>query len=246
MNKNSMYVVKQPGHTILTVVVVDQVPLSEEAHKAISLIGEQSDIVFLFREGEHEKTFLNKFAVLYDSVGYYQVGEGKNIGEAVLDILAYGYTIFKKHLSYLVIQSEDLSRVTTQKGLKNIETVNASVIKNPILEATRLGTEEFLHIYRKEEVEDKYPWWKFWMKPLEGVESTDKMWGRWKSHGSSVWLRSETVGLLCKEYEDPEFYQYSKTFTFDTPDYLLTSLLKKLGIEIINSSIEKLEVNKLK
>lgn len=242
-----MYIIGKPMHTILTILTVPETPLTKESHEAVARLGEISDIIFIFKSPQEKTVDIPKFTNLYEGYGYYVADQETNIGQAVVESLVYGYEVIRKHTSYLVTSVGDLPIVASEKGVRNIETVNASSIFKPVYLAERLGPEELEKIYQKPSPTVVGGSW--WKKSREVVapDTPDKMWARWKAASKAIWLRSQTIGLIrLTEYEDPEFYQYSKTFTFSTPDILLVSYLKKLGVDNINACIEELNVNSLK
>ena len=251
MNKDSVYIIKQPEHTILTVMTVPNIfPLENDVHESISKLNKISDIIFIFRSPSLDKINIPKFSNLYNVCGYY-IAEQNNPGEAALEVLVYGYEVLRKHTSYLTLEIDYAPGISSDKALANIQTVNASSIVKPIFEGRELNSEEFFDIYKKPEKTEKETgnsWWGWWKNTKNEEDETDKkgMWTRWTSISNAIWLRSRTIGLLKDKYEDPEFNQYSNTFTDLNPDKLLISLLKKLGIDNINASIETLNVNSLK
>lgn len=249
MNKNAVYVLEQPKHSIVSVILVDSsnLPLSRTAHDNIDALREVSDLVFVFSDRFGTKDVdIPKFSNLYGACSYV-CGDSDNIGTPIFMSLAYCNSVFQKHHAYLITDTNKLTKVGYIKGKlgKMVETV-LSGIQRPVLRIERLGPEELGSIYTIPlGLKPKKPWWNFWESPSPDGKYYDPQERLWSTHKSSspiLFFKAGIMKIMLGTYGEKEFGNYLATFSEDDLTYLFASCVKRLGLENINQDIHELEI----
>lgn len=245
MNKDAVYVVKQPTHSIVSIVVVDEAktPLHPAAHSNLDQLADVTDVIFVFSERFSVSGFApEKFSNLYRGCAYIQ-GSGNVLGKPIFQAMLYAQEIFRRHAAYVVTDLERLSKLRLQNR-EILQTLAGSAVVKPILRIKRLSPEELYSIYlpekEKEEEEGKTPWWKFWEDSSTTMNGEDRINSRYCSDSNLMFFKQTLVKIFLKNYEDKKFKKYINTFSEDDPSYLFASYIRELGIDNIDSSPEEL------
>lgn len=155
MNYNEVYVINQPEHTILSIIVMDtKFPLTEVSHSYIEKLQKFSDTCFLFSDKLFESKNVNKkkFTSLYDGNCFISA-QGNSILPMVLKALNYSIEIFKKHNSFLIFNLSDFEKYSEEefgKFRENTIKINSSGVMHPILRIKKLNNEELFEYYNEE------------------------------------------------------------------------------------------------
>jgi len=243
MNKDAVYVVKQPIHSIVSIVVVDEAktPLHPSAHSNLDQLVDMADVIFVFSDRFSVSGFIpDKFTSLYRGCAYIY-GSGNVLGRPIFQAMLYAQEIFRRHAAYVVTDLERIGKLRFQNK-ELLQTLAASAIAKPILRIKRLSPEELYSIYlpEKQDEEEKVPWWKFWETRSTTTPEGDRINSRYCSDSNLMFFKQTLVKILLKNYEDKKFMKYVNTFSEDDPSYLFASYIRELGIDNIDSSPEEL------
>ena len=243
MNKDAVYVVKQPIHSIVSIVVVDEAktPLHPSAHSNLDQLVDMTDVIFVFSDRFSVSGFMpDKFTSLYRGCAYIY-GSGSVLGRPIFQAMLYAQEIFRRHAAYVVTDLERIGKLRFQNK-ELLQTLAASAIAKPILRIKRLSPEELYSIYlpEKQDEEEKVPWWKFWETKSTTTPEGDRINSRYCSDSNLMFFKQTLVKILLKNYEDKKFMKYVNTFSEDDPSYLFASYIRELGIDNIDSSPEEL------
>jgi hypothetical protein len=215
MNKNEMYILKQPEKSWLSVVYVDSVfPLPDTEHERLLRLSEISDVVLLFPEVCC--TSLEKFGTLYSACGYIEAG--RNMIGSFLRVLEYDREILENHTAGVLI--------TQTSGLgdpEKLPRIFASDINKPLFSCRRLSSDEYYEIYHIPE--------KSWF--MKDPEEQDNRYCTHVSESEHMILRPWVVDKLLELKED-----YTKIFTYPDLRYFVPSACQRLGIESMEYEVE--------
>lgn len=235
---DSFFILNQPKHITLSIVVITDVPLLEKEHNNLDKLSETSDIMFIF-----SKNLLNinkrKFTSLYNGCGY--VTEGDSMTTTLLNTFEYSKEIFKKHIGTLIINNaSNLGDENINKLLKNIMEVNNSSIIKPILNIKRLNSGEVFNIYK---IKNK----NIFKKLINKQEDFLGMHSLYTSESKFIYFKNKTIDIILKLIQEDYFIDIKYVESFKNYDvrYFLSSVIKKLNIDNLNQDIEELEINKL-
>lgn len=224
MNKNAVYILKQPEHVILSIIMVGKdYPKTETEQQMIDKLSEVSDIFFIFSNkiGNH-KINMRKFTSLNRGCGF--IYGTKTIGETLFDVLEYSKHIFQKHIGYLLLNDWNIAEIENRAKLpKFLVNWTASTLVKPILKIRRLEPDELYEFYKEEESSG----WKFW-KSIE--EETDKC--MFLTHTSSspyIYFKN----LVVEKWLEKDRDNYLRTFETNDIRDIVASLIKDLGMEYL-------------
>lgn len=242
MEKDEMYVVNQPKHSIVSLVVFNS-DITDNTHKNIIKLCEMSDVVFIFPKDTDRRIDRNKLTTLYSGCSW--MDSYDNLGFTIFKVLEYCINIFQSHHTYLITSISELSDICSE-FFEKVVTVNASNVKDPIYKLTQLSGDEYKNIYTRKIVKnDSFlnKIRKFFGYDDELEEDNDE--NTFCSYTSEskvlVYFRQTILKLI--EFNNSNVY--SELFTADDPRYLFASMTKYLGIDIINCSVEDLSIGKL-
>lgn len=240
MNKNSVYVLRQPEHSLVTIIVVDtgDLPLDRRVHENIDALGEISDLVFVFSDHYSKtngKVDIPKFSNLYKASAYL-CGEGNAIGEPLFLALDYCKEVFQKHTTYLITDTRKLREFNDTGKIKRFPEIALMGIQKPLMRINRLGERELGEIYMVPETDCH--WWE----PKKPKETMDRYWSTHNSPTDIMFFKSPVIGLLVGNRDDEDFKDYIKTFTEDDFSYLMASLIVKKRIETTQTDIQNVEL----
>ena len=263
INKDEIYILRQPEKLILSIIVIDQElksGLSGKEHFNLGWMTDYSDIIFVFAEDHwNNQKQIDKevFTSLYQGCGFISVSN-KDLGTGIIKVLEYDREILSDtmvHQGYAVLNMSGLDNIDspTYSQILNI----VPYISRPVYEERRLDSSEFHSIYSMTELKET---------PLKKFPGRDKLWGIFKIIVSALKKRldSKKEGMFSTwhtksdlvyfprliinqilDYVDKDrdyFNIWSKTFI--TPDirYFIASLVKHLRIEILNVPINNVKL----
>lgn len=242
MNKDEMYVVNQPKHSIVSLVLFDE-NITDEIHSNIIKLNEISDIIFIF-SGDYRKINKNKLTSLYNSCAWIESYD--NLGFTLFKTLEYCINIFQIHNTFLLMNMCDLNNINS-KFFDNINSVNASSITKPIFKTKQLSAEDYKRIYIKKEINNNSLFNKIRkLFKLQGEleeDNDDNMFCSYTSDSKAlVYFRPIIIKLI--EFNNNNVYSELFNNKIDCR-YLLASMTKYLNIETIDCNIEDLNIGKL-
>lgn len=255
INPDEVYVLHQPKHILMSIVVIGKgtgIPLTEEIQGNLDTLSGMSDVFYVFPENgitkKDEYIDPRAFTSLHSGCGFISCSKLPMIG-AILKALHYSTEIFGKHLGYSLTQAEWLVGIG-ERMFQNLVEINGSAMMKPVLEITRLGPKVLSQFYIKREAEDTFrlPWEK--KDNYKYPSEWSGMYCKFTSPSKILFLRNSIVQLILSRYGDIDFVKFYSTFV-DIPPYswdmryFIASLLKDMGIDNINNSIEDLEIGKL-
>lgn len=241
-NKDEIYVINQPKHSIVSLVLFDEY-INEERHSNITKLNEISDVIFIF-SGDYKKINKNKLTSLYNSCGWIESYD--NLGFTLFKTLDYCINIFQCHSTFLLMNMFDLININ-EKFFDNIESVNGSSIVKPIFKLKQLSAEDYKRIYIRKEINNDSFLNKirklFKLQDELEEENDDNMFCSYTSDSKAlVFIRPTIIKLI--EFNNNNIY--SELFNNKTDcRYLFASMTKYLNIEIIDCNIEDLKIGKL-
>ena len=224
--RNRFYVGEQPDKSILSLVVIDEIPLSEEAHVRLGELREVSDLLFILPEKHRMGILAQKFGSLYQACCWVE-SEGE-LGEVMMESLEYDKEIFGNHVLVLVTHA---SKITDLKGEK-LQKIAASALSKPIYQTRRLTSQEFYAIYKDGEKESWYnryiPWPNFEPSPdLSNLYTTHTVTSK------ETLLRPAVIGKMLEFWKSEKEggmsgEGYVCSFCQPSLNYILASMLKRL------------------
>ena len=224
--RNRFFVGEQPDKSILSLVVIDEVPLSEEAHTRLGELREVSDLLFILPEKHRMGILAQKFGSLYQACCWVE-SEGE-LGEAMMESLEYDKEIFGSHALVLVTHA---SNITDLKGEK-LQKIAASALSKPIYQTRRLTSQEFYAIYKGGE--EKLSWMNKYLPSILSHKSPDLS-NLYTTHtviSKETLLRPAVIGKMLEfwrsEKEDFSGEGYVCSFCQPSLNYILASMLKRL------------------
>lgn len=247
MNKNSVYVINQPKHSLITFIKIDyDSEVNEDVHNKIDLIQEVSDIMFIFEPEVINKIDPFKFTELYQSASFI-VSDG-NLHKTLFEAFLYAKEVYETHVSYIVTDLLKLGNVVLGKEeLDNIIKLHVSALEKPICKIRRSTFDELRAIYTVNE-ENSNKSGGLFKKNKEAVLNNDGRYYTWTCESDLVFIRKATIDLILKEYEiDRENPDSKINDILDSfKDYtdlgdMLVSYLKRLGVDMIEKSIESIK-----
>ena len=231
--RNRFFVGEQPDKSILSLVVIDEVPLSEEAHTRLGELREVSDLLFILPEKHRMGILAQKFGSLYQACCWVE-SEGE-LGEAMMESLEYDKEIFGSHVLVLITHA---SNITDLKGEK-LQKIAASALSKPIYQTRRLTSQEFYAIYRDGRVRscgEKNFDLRNWMNKYFFIpEPSPDLSNLYTTHtvtSKETLLRPAVIGKMLEfwksEKEDFSGEGYVCSFCQPSLNYILASMLKRL------------------
>ena len=236
--RNRFFVGEQPDKSILSLVVIDEVPLSEDAHVRLGELREVSDLLFILPEKHRMGILAQKFGSLYQACCWVE-SEGE-LGEAMMESLEYDKEIFGSHVLVLITHA---SNITDLKGEK-LQKIAASALSKPIYQTRRLTSQEFYAIYQ--DGRDRPNWMNKYMFFLP--EPSPDLSNLYTTHtviSKETLLRPVTIGKMLefwKSEKDEGFSGEGYVCSFCQPslNYILASMLKRLKQGELEVSVDDL------
>ena len=235
--RNRFFVGEQPDKSILSLVVIDEVPLSEEAHVRLGELREVSDLLFILPEKHRMGILAQKFGSLYQACCWVE-SEGE-LGEAMMESLEYDKEIFGSHVLVLITHA---SNITDLKGEK-LQKIAASSLSKPIYQTRRLTSQEFYAIYGGEEKES---WWKSYIP--DSFHKSPDLSNLYTTHtviSKETLLRPVTIGKMLEFWKSEKENGFSGegyvcSFCQPSLNYILASMLKRLKQGELEVSVDGL------
>ena len=223
--RNRFFVGEQPDKSILSLVVIDEVPLSEEAHVRLGELREVSDLLFILPEKHRMGILAQKFGSLYQACCW--VASEGELGEAMMESLEYDKEIFGSHVLVLITHA---SNITDLKGEK-LQRIAASALSKPIYQTRRLTSQEFYAIYR--DGRDRPNWMNKYFFIPEPSPDLSNLYTTHTVISKETLLRPAVIGKMLefwKSERDDGFSGEGYVCSFCQPslNYILASMLKRL------------------
>lgn len=224
MKKEEIYVINQPKHILLSVVVVDcDLPLTQDVHENINELRSISDVLFVFSD-RFQDINKKKFTALYECCGY--IESTGNIGRTVMKAMIYGKEIFEKHIGFTV---GCLSSLRKSGFSGKLQTLLGSSISQPVFKLRRLSSEEYYEIYKEKRT-----------CFLCNKENVDNMFCSYTTDSMMMFFRARTIDILF------DFMNSNKdvvdSFKKTDPRFFYASLIKFLNIELVDKNLEDVEI----
>lgn len=270
INKGEVYVINQPKHTLLSIIVVNS-NIYDLIHNNFYNLSKVSDIIFLFSDfynNDQRRINKEKFTSLYQACGFIDC-PGSDINSYLFKMLSYSKEIFNKHVGYLITETSLLTGIEINDEFNNklLEITGSSIIK-PIFKIRRSTNSELKKIYYETDDTDKVTKEKHNnlisnfigvlsevikecdpKKVKEDEIKENKDFGKYCSYSSDseiLYFKNGTINLFCTYYKNNKIKEYVKTFSFKSDvRFLLASFVRKLNIENLDSDIKDLNINKL-
>lgn len=245
INKDAVYVLKQPTHAIASIVVVegDKLPLTEQVHENLDKLNELSDIIFVFSDRLKHDIDMRKFSMLYRACAF-TCGSGKIVGDPLVNVISYTQEVFSgKYCTYLITSIDRLDR---EISLNNVVEFSLAGVNRPILEIDRLTAEELSEIYMFPEdspasAAGSLPFQRLMSVVFSQGLNEDRSNSTHKSKTPIIFISGTTMKNLI----DNTPRDYLKTFVEEDYSFFIASLIRKLGIKEISSDILTMTVGKL-
>ncbi len=223
--RNSFYVEEQPSRSILSVVVLDELPMSEVAHQKMSELGEVSDILLIIPKNKREGIVARKIGSLYQACCW--VEAECELPETLMESLEYDKEIFGNHRLILITQVSDMTEFS---GVE-IQKIAASSITKPIYQTRRLSSQEFFEIYRDGRKEPSM-FNRFFRIPQPSPEMSN-LYTTHESISKEILLRPVVVSRMIdfwKSEREDGFTGEGYVCSFVQPEikHFVASLLKRL------------------
>lgn len=240
-NKDEMYVVNQPKHSIVSLVIFDDI--TDEIHNNLIKLNDMSDVIFIFPSNKHKRIDKNKLTSLYRGCAW--IDSYDSLSFTLFKTLDYCVQIFQAHNTFLLMNMDNLVDIDN-KFFDNIKSVNASNMKNPIFKVRNLTADEYRGIYTRKVIENnsvfnrirKY----FGINDEFEEETVDDMFCSYTSESKVlVYFRPIIIKLI--EFNNSTVY--SELFSSLDCRYLFASMTKYLNIEITDINVENLNIGKL-
>lgn len=232
MNKDEIYVLNQPKHSIISLVLVDrkEFPLPDSEHESISKLHEFSDVFFIFPK-DIKGIRKDKFTSLYEGCGWTE--EDTNLPETFLHAILYSFEIFECHVGFCISRLSDLKPEIID-GPK-IVTLTASNLGSQIFKTRKLGSQEFYDIYKETN-----------LGILKRRSDFSNMYASYTSESPILYFKRSGLGVVIDFWRASEDNKYVRSFTLNDPRYFFASVCKYLGIKTIDSDVHDLNVGSLK
>lgn len=257
--KEVVYVINQPNHSLLSIVVVDDktdFPLSENIHNNIEKLREISDIIFLFSNNS-KNINRKKFTSLYRACGY--IESDRNINETLLKLLYYSLEIFgSKIVGNIIVNISDLEEFS-DKLRDNIIKINMSPVMKPIFKIRRLSSKEYYDIYKikTDNISNGMTLTSYFLEYTTGINIINQfksnkidnigMYSSFTSDSKILYFKTPVIKLIISFWKGEENSRenYTKSFKNNDVRYFLSSVVKYLGIEVMDLEIENLNIENI-
>lgn len=267
INKNEIYVTKRPIKSIMSVIIMDtKFPISSNSHEYIEALQKISDTCYLFSDKFYESKGINKrkFTTLYEGNLFIDC-TGDSIIPLINKTFDYSIEIFNRHASFLVFNLSDLETFQEEdfkKLLSNIQKVNVSNIKWPILNIKRLSSEEMYEYYKEFPTIDEGSYLNTdscfsltgiisklnleyfnYLILKENSNNTKNTYASWKTTSRIQFFKRIVISEFLKFLEEnPNFIE---TFSGDRIDQVYASIIKRLNLKNQNINIEDLNLEEI-
>lgn len=241
--KNEIYVLKQPTKAIATIVVVDtEFPLNSSIQDNIDKLNKVSDIIFMFSDtfNKHSEGIdKNKFSSLYEASAW--IEEGGSVPETFFKILRYCREIFDMKFGYGIIGMSDLCKeFPIDDIVNNISRIKTGDINNLSYFNIERHSREFL--YELYKLPPKKSFFKKLLPERNKISpELAGMFCTYRSNSKYLYLNNSLIENFLRFQDEDVTKQYIKSFQeeFDIR-YLVASLVKYLGIDVIEKNLETL------
>ena len=256
MISDEVFVLEQPKESIITLVVINQSlekPLSALQHDNLELLRSRTGLFFIFLDELLDKNVSReKFSNLYRAKAWLNSGKG-NFGKNLFKCIEYIKEIFSKHYNVLITDLSGLDNVSSQEMktcLFNAIKVGMTRIARPIMKISRLDPVSFFSIYYDpNSITEEKSFLSNFFNIKEEKKIGPEVINMFCNNTSSspiVMIRSEFIDIILN-FKDNDTRDYIETFK-ERLDfrYLIASLIKYLGVEVIDEDITKLNLGDYK
>ena len=263
IKKDEMYVVNQPKHLLLSVVLMDyeKYPLPDDIHNGLCELSEISDMIFIFSDNHFDNSGIHKSKItsLYQGCAF--IDSSGKLPRTFFKALLYDKEIFSKHLGTSIIRCQDLSNCLDIKNklFENLIKVNQSKVNKPIFNIYRLSSNDIYNFYKDENDTKETHTYHSTLNMFENsllyllsLKDYDKFevdcrYCTWGSKSRVIYFRNTTINLFLEQMikSEEDFYKFIDTFTDKDIRFLFAGLSKKFGIGCINHNIEDLDIDKI-
>lgn len=260
IDKDSIYLLRGRNTKSLSIVIMDtEFPLKGKVQEGLDELAKISDVFLLFDDGWGYSSEVDKmkFACLHDCLGWIDVKNTSS--ETLLKVFQYTTTISEasNFLYYTIVLCSGLEKLT--KGLihtwKSYKTSN--LINKPILDLRRLEPKELKEIYQLPKKENVGKLKKFINKIKEiyrkysSISATSNLamfdyTNAYCTHKTNSWfipMKTYVISSILEFFKKEENKDYIKTFKKVNPLYFLSSVIKRLKIDITNADLGKVKIN---
>lgn len=265
---DSMYILRQPKNLIATVLVYDnsvELPIDQSHHTNLLRLTESSDVFLVIPKG-YNNFNPERFAGLYNLCGVVLSDEPREtIMNSFLFTLSYITEIFNRHLSFLLGDFKtfiDYSSSDLDLVLENTKKLSIANIQSVVGDVRVASNEEYYDIYKSPTPDAPLTKDESVLGTIrEGIRSIisgksevtdnsrDLMYLRHLSSDSFIYFRMSHIRDLLSFKETESGRSYVSTFKFPdnrTITDFLASYIKFVGIDSINSKLERLDFKSLK
>lgn len=236
--KDEIYIQRQPKHPIVSLILVDdETPLTNEQHSNLEELTRLSDVLFIFSDDlfpASRQISKNKFTSLYEGCGW--IDGGENLAVSYLKSIQYGLEIFEVSIGFCIIRLSDLRTKLPDNFESKIINITSSGVSSPIFKIRRLDSTEYFEIYKK-----------YGSGLFKRNQDIENMYCSYTSDSKIVYFKKQIMRQIVDFWRSTgkEENKYITSFTKSDPRYFLASVSKFLGIQIIDSNIEDLDIGKL-
>lgn len=231
--KDEIYILHQPKHSIISLVLIDkkEFPLLDSEHDSISKLLEFSDVFFIFpryARGIQKE----KFTSLYEGCGWIEEGV-EGLIDTYLHTILYCLEIFERHIGFCISRISDLRPEIIDPS--KIINLTSSNIVSPVFETRKLDSLEFYDIYKESN--------SGIFKPSK---DSSNMYASYTSGSPILYFKRSNLGILVNFWKSAsKDNKYIRSFTLSDPRYFFASVCKFLEISTINSDIHSLDIGNL-
>lgn len=266
--KDEIYIINQPKKLVLSLIVVDNhldCPLDDDTHENLGWLTEYSDVFFVFTESHwsgQKMVDKIKFTSLYNGCGFID-SSNKKLGNSFIKVLNYDkeiMSITKNHLGFTVSLLSEVKKFKESDLNKIINNILPNNISRPIYKERRLGSTELFNIYSLgDTVLDKFPSLKSAGLKIKSVFNiilnallrkkhldTDGvgMFCTWHAYCPLIYIPKITIDTMLSriDEEKEDFDYWVNTFITPDPRYFFASLIRYLGIDTLNFTIDSVKI----
>lgn len=230
MKKDNVFVINQPKHAILSVVLVmNDYPIPQEVHKGIDRLCGYSDVAFIFSGAANINK--EKFASLYEACLW--IDSDYSIPDTVFKVLEYDTEIFKSHPGYVILNSNDIKDVDNSKKIIDL---TASSVTYPIYKQLKYDALDYYYVYKELTCSNIF----------KRKKDIDKMHLTTTSQ-SGMYFKQGTINILLDYWRNSENNDFIHSFDSITQDIypLFSSMIRHFGLEHIDADPFNLVTNEL-
>lgn len=228
MNKNAMYVIEQPKHSIASIISMNSdFPICKNTHDNIRKLGEFTDLIFVFPEVPRGVD-IEKFTTLYQGSSYL-VGNSKSLAIPTKISIQYCVEVFNKHVAFLMTSMRALEYKQLDLNIQSIQEITASPdTRRPILEIVESDENALSEIYMYEE-----------KRFFDTHDKIGRKYSSFYTPSPIIYFKALTLKNLMELCTD----EFLETFTEPDLSFMWASSIIRKGIGHTNSDLLKVKIN---